>query len=113
MVCTPCSLSQEVGLGLGAQAGELRLRQVVAAAGGFSRMRRATETPIQPRVPRRGPDRAASFYKGRIWNLRNFTGLPPPYSSATGPLANRSSWTSAVLTPLSITVMWLPLTVMS
>ncbi len=45
MVCTPCSLSQEVGLGLGAQAGELRLRQVVAA-GGFSRMRRATETPF-------------------------------------------------------------------
>jgi hypothetical protein len=45
MVCTPCSLSQEVGLALGAQAGELRLRQVVAA-GGFSRMRRATETPF-------------------------------------------------------------------
>jgi SAM-dependent methyltransferase len=45
MVCTPCSLSQEVGLGLGAQAGELRLRQVVSA-GGFSRMRRATETPF-------------------------------------------------------------------
>lgn len=45
LVCTPCSLSQEVGLGLGAQAGELRLRQVVAA-GGFSRMRRATETPF-------------------------------------------------------------------
>ncbi|HTT12336.1 MAG TPA: class I SAM-dependent methyltransferase [Burkholderiaceae bacterium] len=45
MVCTPCSLSQEVGLGLGAQAGELRLRQVVTA-GGFNRMRRATETPF-------------------------------------------------------------------
>jgi hypothetical protein len=45
MVCTPCSLSQEVGLGLGAQAGELRLRQVVTA-GGFTRMRRATETPF-------------------------------------------------------------------
>ena len=45
MVCTPCSLSQEVGLGLGAQAGELRLRQVVTA-GGFRRMRRATETPF-------------------------------------------------------------------
>jgi hypothetical protein len=45
MVCTPCSLSQEVGLGLGAQAGELQLRQVVAA-GGFSRMHRAAETPF-------------------------------------------------------------------
>jgi SAM-dependent methyltransferase len=45
MVCTPCSLSQEVGLGLGAQAGELRLRQVIAA-GGFNRMRRAAETPF-------------------------------------------------------------------
>ncbi|HEU0202532.1 MAG TPA: class I SAM-dependent methyltransferase [Burkholderiaceae bacterium] len=45
MVCTPCSLSQEVGLALGAQAGELRLRQVVTA-GGFRRMRRATETPF-------------------------------------------------------------------
>jgi len=45
MICTPCSLSQEVGLGLGAQAGELRLRQVVTA-GGFKRMRRASETPF-------------------------------------------------------------------
>jgi len=45
MVCTPCSLSQEVGLGLGAQAGELRLRQVVTA-GGFTHMRRAAETPF-------------------------------------------------------------------
>ncbi len=45
MVCTPCSLSQEVGLGLGAQAGELRLRQVVTG-GGFKRMRRAAETPF-------------------------------------------------------------------
>lgn len=45
MICTPCSLSQDVGLGLGAQAGELRLRQVVTA-GGFGRMRRAAETPF-------------------------------------------------------------------
>jgi 2-polyprenyl-3-methyl-5-hydroxy-6-metoxy-1,4-benzoquinol methylase len=45
MICTPCSLSQEVGLALGAQAGELKLRQVVTA-GGFGRMRRATETPF-------------------------------------------------------------------
>jgi SAM-dependent methyltransferase len=45
MVCTPSSLSQEVGLALGAQAGEARLAQVFAEAG-FSRFRRATETPF-------------------------------------------------------------------
>jgi 2-polyprenyl-3-methyl-5-hydroxy-6-metoxy-1,4-benzoquinol methylase len=45
MICTPASLAQEVGLGLGAQAGELRLRQV-ATAGGFTRFRRAAETPF-------------------------------------------------------------------
>jgi SAM-dependent methyltransferase len=45
MVCTPNSLSQEVGLGLGAQAGETRLRDVFKEAG-FTRFRRATETPF-------------------------------------------------------------------
>ncbi len=45
MICTPASLSQEVGLGLGAQAGEARLRRIVQDAG-FSRERRATETPF-------------------------------------------------------------------
>ncbi len=45
MVCTPASLSQEVGLGLGAQAGEARLKEVVTA-GGFTRFRRATQTPF-------------------------------------------------------------------
>ena len=45
LVCTPASLSQEVGLGLGAQAGEARLREVVKGAG-FQRFRRATETPV-------------------------------------------------------------------
>jgi 2-polyprenyl-3-methyl-5-hydroxy-6-metoxy-1,4-benzoquinol methylase len=45
LVCTPASLSQEVGAALGAQAGEARLRQVVQA-GGFSRFRRASETPF-------------------------------------------------------------------
>lgn len=44
-ICTPCSLSQEVGLALGAQAGESRLRSVVSD-GGFKRFRRATETPF-------------------------------------------------------------------
>lgn len=45
MICTPCSLSQEVGLALGAQAGEARMRTVVTSAG-FSRFRRATQTPF-------------------------------------------------------------------
>ncbi|HEY9029040.1 MAG TPA: class I SAM-dependent methyltransferase [Burkholderiaceae bacterium] len=44
-VCTPNSLSQDVGLGLGAQAGEKRLRHVFTQAG-FSRFRRATQTPF-------------------------------------------------------------------
>jgi len=44
-ICTPNSLSQEIGLGLGAQAGEKRLRHVFMEAG-FSSFRRATETPF-------------------------------------------------------------------
>jgi 2-polyprenyl-3-methyl-5-hydroxy-6-metoxy-1,4-benzoquinol methylase len=45
LICTPASLSQEVGAALGAQAGEARLREVVTA-GGFTRFRRAAETPF-------------------------------------------------------------------
>ena len=45
LICTPASLSQEVGLALGAQAGEKRLREVVTS-GGFSQFRRATQTPF-------------------------------------------------------------------
>ena len=45
LLCTPCSRSQEVGLCLGAQAGEARIRDVVSSAG-FSRFRRASETPF-------------------------------------------------------------------
>jgi 2-polyprenyl-3-methyl-5-hydroxy-6-metoxy-1,4-benzoquinol methylase len=45
LLCTPASLSQEVGLGLGAQAGEPRLREVVTS-GGFTRFRRAAQTPF-------------------------------------------------------------------
>ncbi len=44
-LCTPASLSQEVGLGLGAQAGEARLRDVAAQAG-FTHFRRAAQTPF-------------------------------------------------------------------
>jgi 2-polyprenyl-3-methyl-5-hydroxy-6-metoxy-1,4-benzoquinol methylase len=45
LLCTPASLSQEVGLALGAQAGEARIRDVVEM-GGFTRFRRVAETPF-------------------------------------------------------------------
>ncbi|WP_380873933.1 SAM-dependent methyltransferase [Sphingomonas sp. DBB INV C78] len=45
MICTPGSLAQEVGLALGAQAGEARLTDVLRDAG-FSKVRRAAETPF-------------------------------------------------------------------
>jgi hypothetical protein len=44
-ICVPASLSQEVGLALGAQAGETRLREVILGDG-FSRVRRSTATPF-------------------------------------------------------------------
>lgn len=45
MLCVPASISQEVGAALGAQAGEKRIGEVVRA-GGFTRFRRAAETPF-------------------------------------------------------------------
>ena len=45
LLCVPSSLSQEVGLALGAQAGEAGIRKVVTEAG-FTRFRRAAETPF-------------------------------------------------------------------
>ncbi len=45
LLCTPCSRSQEVGMCLGAQAGEKAVQKVVTSAG-FSRFRRATQTPF-------------------------------------------------------------------
>jgi hypothetical protein len=45
MICTPASRAQEVGLALGAQAGEQRLRDVVMQVG-FKSFRQATETPF-------------------------------------------------------------------
>ncbi len=45
LLCTPASLSQEVGLALGAQAGPARIRDVVSAAG-FTQFRIAAETPF-------------------------------------------------------------------
>ncbi len=45
VICTPASRAQEVGLCLGAQAGEERMKKVVTDAG-FKKFRRATETPF-------------------------------------------------------------------
>ena len=45
LVCVPVSLAKN-GPALGAQAGEQRLRDVFMKQGGFSRFRRATETPF-------------------------------------------------------------------
>ena len=45
LICTPCSLAQEVGLALGGQAGEARMRAVVTS-GGFTRFRRALQSPF-------------------------------------------------------------------
>ena len=45
LLCTPASLAQDVGLALGAQAGEARIRAIVTAAG-FSSFRRAAATPF-------------------------------------------------------------------
>ncbi len=45
MICTPASRAQEVGLALGAQASDSRLREVVMS-GGFTSFRRAAETPF-------------------------------------------------------------------
>src|SRR5436190_12769222 len=45
MICVPTSLDQEVGAGLGAQAGEAKLTEVIRS-GGFANVRRATEGPF-------------------------------------------------------------------
>ena len=45
LICVPVSLARK-GPALGAQAGEGRLRQVIVEGGGFTRFRRATETPF-------------------------------------------------------------------
>jgi 2-polyprenyl-3-methyl-5-hydroxy-6-metoxy-1,4-benzoquinol methylase len=45
MICVPTSLEQEVGEGLGAQAGEAKLSEVIRA-GGFTKVRRATAGPF-------------------------------------------------------------------
>ena len=45
MICVPTSLDQEVGEGLGAQAGQAKIAEIVSGAG-FSKVRRATQGPF-------------------------------------------------------------------
>jgi SAM-dependent methyltransferase len=45
MICTPASMAQEGQAALGTQAGEKKLREVIAA-GGFTRIRRTAQTPF-------------------------------------------------------------------
>lgn len=45
LICTPASRAQEVGLALGAQAGERKITAVLREAG-FTQIRRAAETPV-------------------------------------------------------------------
>jgi hypothetical protein len=45
VICTPASLDQEVGLALGAQAGQAQLTEIIRESG-FTNVRRATETPF-------------------------------------------------------------------
>src|SRR5262249_30962522 len=66
LVCTPASLSQEVGLALGAQAGEARLADVLRQAG-FTRIRRAGETPFNLVIEAR-PQVTALHVTGRSSN---------------------------------------------
>src|SRR5256885_10471323 len=49
-LCTPSSLSQEVGLALAAQAGEARIRDLAPPAG-FTPFRRAAGPPFNPVYP--------------------------------------------------------------
>ena len=62
LLCTPSSLSQDVGAALGAQAGEARLRDIVIGAG-FTTLRRVAETPFNIVL---GGDRASSMKFAQI-----------------------------------------------
>ena len=91
VVCTPNSLSQEVGLGLGAQAGEARLRQVFQDAG-FTRFRRAAETPLNLILEARprDDDPHSHLHHTPVENA-GFTGPPPrPTLRGSGGRCQRS-----------------------
>jgi len=70
LLCTPASLSQEVGLAFGAQAGEARIRDVVLA-GGFTRFRRGQDA-VQPPVrgtPRQAVQAESQAERGRVGSV--------------------------------------------
>jgi len=80
-VCTPCSLAQEAGLALGAQAGEARMRAVVTGAG-FTRFRRDADTVqfgLRGASLKRGTNFAATLHRqprGRSTRNSAAAGLP-------------------------------------
>ena len=81
LLCTPASLSQDVGLALGAQAGEARIREVVAgrrlhplpAGGGDAVQHRVRSQAISPATGRAGSlEPARSVVVSRISCSRRF-----------------------------------------
>ena len=72
LICTPASLSQEVGAGLGAQAGEAKLREVAEAAG-FSSFRLRHRNAVQPRA-RRTPVASHRKLRERFVTTGQFAG---------------------------------------
>ena len=89
LICTPCSLAQEVGLALGAQAGEARMREVVPGAGftrSGARCRRRSISSTRRGLSRRdggaganppSPRGAERHGRGRIAIARTGAPLPP------------------------------------
>ena len=101
VICTPNSLSQEVGLGLGAQAGEARLRAVFEEAG-FRSFRRAAETPLnlilEARPSCKRPDRCGALPEIGLLRCRQ-----QPFVLEDEPLGPRSArWPRPVSCPAGI-----------
>jgi hypothetical protein len=98
LLCTPCSRSQEVGLCLGAQAGETRIRNVVTRPGSI-RFRRATETPFNI-VTKLGHSLLVKGACGRTSDRQmrlGWTSAPEPTYSVSGVvLQQQDSLTSKV-----------------
>ncbi len=65
MLCTPSSLAQEVGLALGAQAGEARIREVVKNAG-FTQFRRAARKRRSISSTKHGHSRRSTRRAGKL-----------------------------------------------
>jgi hypothetical protein len=84
MICVPTSLDQEVGEGLGAQAGQAKLTEVIGR-GGFSRVRRATEGPFNMVLEARtyGPQKEPPVRRS-WWNCRSCFEMRRPTTEKSG-----------------------------